>query len=77
MVAVSWLSRFQRFMHALLESPRTPIPVDVQAERFVYLNVHARPVDIRAELERNLIDDVKPLNSWSWDANGQSDRLRP
>jgi hypothetical protein len=49
-------------MSGLLESPRAPVRVDWQAERFVYLNVHARPVDIRAELERNLIEDVKPVD---------------
>lgn len=47
---------FSRFQH-WLRSPRAPIPVDVQSERFVYINVHARPVDLRAELERNLIEE--------------------
>jgi hypothetical protein len=59
---VSWLSRFQRFMSGLLESPRAPVRVDWQAERFVYLNVHARPVDIRAELERNDDKPVRPID---------------
>jgi hypothetical protein len=51
------LSRFQRYLRNLLESPRAPVRIDYQSERFVYLNVHARPVDLRAELERNLIEE--------------------
>lgn len=55
------MNRFQAFLKNLLASPRAPVPVDVMSERFVYLNVHARPV-IREALQRNLIDDVKPLD---------------
>lgn len=54
------LSRFQRW---LLDSPRVPIRVDVQSERFVYLNVHARPVLI----EENPDTWVKPID---YDADG-------